>query len=211
MTAYAIVSDIHGNIEAVKSVWSKIGELGLADHLVLNAGDTVAYGDDSAACIDFVRANTQIVSVGGNYDYNVAIFPTDQERFERKWKSRRSEKYEALLLASSQITEDQRNWLLDLPPQLDLVIENHPVSLSHYSPVGSKMSLGTWTTDRQLQDVDETVNYDVVIVGHTHTPFVRQMGKTLFINPGSVGKSWGRSTFAVLTIEDNKLTGEVLT
>jgi predicted phosphodiesterase len=37
------------------------------------------------------------------------------------------------------------------------------------------------------------------------------MGKTLFINPGSVGKSWGRSTFAVLTIEDNKLTGEVLT
>jgi predicted phosphodiesterase len=30
---------------------------------------------------------------------------------------------------------------------------------------------------------------DYVVVGHTHSPFVRRFGSTLIINPGSLGRS----------------------
>jgi predicted phosphodiesterase len=110
MSAFGIFSDVHGNVEALKQTWRRLTELGLTDRTVLNAGDTVAYGDDSSDCIDFVVDHHQIVTVGGNYDYNVADFPEHQTRFARKWKSGRPEKYLALTEASDRINPSQREW-----------------------------------------------------------------------------------------------------
>jgi len=32
----------------------------------------------------------------------------------------------------------------------------------------------------------EGVNADVLLVGHTHTPFIRKIGEKVVVNPGSV-------------------------
>jgi putative phosphoesterase len=210
MASYAIFSDIHGNLSAMKQMWGKINRLGLTGRTVFNAGDTVAYGQDSAACIDFIRQHEQIVSVGGNYDYNTAEYPERHTEFARKWKLKRSEKYVALHEASEHISEDQRLWLSTLPQQLILTIEDKAIALCHYSPIGRKVGLGSWTSDEDLLLIAESCPYDVIITGHTHSSFVKRVGKTLFVNPGSVGRSWGSSTFAVLTIAGDTVTGEVL-
>jgi protein phosphatase len=34
----------------------------------------------------------------------------------------------------------------------------------------------------------ERVDADVLLVGHTHTPFIRQIGNRLVVNPGSLGQ-----------------------
>jgi putative phosphoesterase len=211
MTTYAVVSDIHGNLSALTTIWEKLNNLGLTDRIIFNAGDSVAYGNESSECIDFLRAHSQIVSVGGNYDFNVAEFPKEAGRFERKWKLERAEKYDALLNASSEITDEQRTWLSDLPKLLEFSLDGKSVALCHYSPVGKKVGLGTWTTDEELMEVALTCSYDIILTGHTHTPFVRRIGPTLFINPGSVGRSWAEPTFGVLTIDGEQIAGELMT
>jgi diadenosine tetraphosphatase ApaH/serine/threonine PP2A family protein phosphatase len=42
-------------------------------------------------------------------------------------------------------------------------------------------------SDRWTKEV-AGINADVLIVGHTHTPFVRREGGTTILNPGSLGQ-----------------------
>ena len=75
------------------------------------------------------------------------------------------------------------------------------VLMTHYAP-GSKEGLGRWTPDSRLRELAQTTTAQVVICGHTHTPFVRAGGGVLWVNPGSLGRSWdGRFRYAVLTLE----------
>ncbi len=62
-----ILSDIHGNYEALKSVFDKVGKF----DEVLVIGDMVDYGPDPEVVIDFIRSLGAKV-VKGNHDEAVA-------------------------------------------------------------------------------------------------------------------------------------------
>ena len=47
---------------------------------------------------------------------------------------------------------------------------------------------------------------DILLFGHTHKPLVDKRGKTLFVNPGSIG-DWARPFYAVVTLENGRLDG----
>ncbi len=198
---YAVFSDIHGNFAALQAVWNAIEVIGLIDRPVLNAGDTVGYGPDPEACVDFLRARPQCASVKGNYDKNVAQFPEREAEYRKKWGGARPDKFEAIRRDSSVISGETRSWLSDLPAEVPLTLDGVPVVLTHYSP-GSKEGIGTWTLDTRLVDLAANTNAKVVVCGHTHTPFVRQVSGILWVNPGSIGRDWnGRSRYAILTLE----------
>ncbi len=48
----------------------------------------------------------------------------------------------------------------------------------------------------------------IIVFGHFHVPVVRVWKETVFINPGAVAPSYGRSTFAVLELEPRAATKE---
>jgi diadenosine tetraphosphatase ApaH/serine/threonine PP2A family protein phosphatase len=51
------------------------------------------------------------------------------------------------------------------------------------------------------------IDADVLIVGHTHTPFVRTVGKTTIVNPGSLGQpKTGRNCACYALWEDGKIS-----
>lgn len=50
----------------------------------------------------------------------------------------------------------------------------------------------------------EEQNLDLFLFGHTHRPLVDMRGKSLFLNPGSIGDRL-RPTYGVVTIENGKL------
>ena len=50
----------------------------------------------------------------------------------------------------------------------------------------------------------EEQNLDLFLFGHTHRPLVDMRGKTLFLNPGSIG-DYGRPFYGVVTLENGKL------
>ena len=71
----ALISDIHGNFEALTAVLTKIGELDVDEIICL--GDIIGYGPDPVRCLDAVMANCQM-TILGNHD-QAAIF--DPEGF----------------------------------------------------------------------------------------------------------------------------------
>ena len=50
---------------------------------------------------------------------------------------------------------------------------------------------------------------DLFLFGHTHRPLVDRRGKTLFVNPGSIG-DYRRPFYAVVTITNGKLDGRTV-
>src|SRR5512134_1631988 len=63
---YLILSDIHGNLEALDSVLAHAAAQEYDNALVL--GDLVGYGADPNAVVDAIRALNPISSIRGNHD-----------------------------------------------------------------------------------------------------------------------------------------------
>lgn len=198
---YALLSDIHADLRALQAVWTALEAVGLTDRPVLNAGDTVGYGPEPEACVRFLREHPNMLSVKGNYDKNVALFPEREAEYRKKWAALRPDKFETIQNSSAAVSDSTRQWLLDLPAEASLTWEGVLVIVTHYSP-GGKEGLGTWTPDARLAELAETTDAKVVVCGHTHTPFVRRVGGILWVNPGSLGRDFGgKSRYAALTLE----------
>lgn len=199
---YAVFGDIHGNVEALDTVWHSLERSGLTDRVIFNTGDNVGYGPSPEASVRFLQARPQIVTARGNYDKNVALFPEREDEYRKKWARERPEKYEALRRDSAAISEESRRWLQALPAEIEVSLQGVSLVLTHYSP-GSKRGLGTWTTDAELKEIAAGTTARIIVCGHTHTPFVRSVGSILWVNPGSLGRSLdGTFHYAVLTLND---------
>ncbi len=71
---FAVVSDIHSNLEALKAVIADIEARGI--EMIYCLGDVVGYGPQPAECLDLIRAKVKW-SVMGNHDYGVFYEPTN--------------------------------------------------------------------------------------------------------------------------------------
>lgn len=89
------------------------------------------------------------------------------------------------------------------PTEQLLFLEDKRVLLCHGHTYGVKQSLlsAGYTAEEQ--------NLDLFLFGHTHRPLVDMRGKTLFLNPGSIGDSRFPS-YGVVTLENGKLDGRIV-
>ena len=88
------------------------------------------------------------------------------------------------------------------PAERLLCIEDFRILLCHGHTYGVKQSLIA------AGFAAEEKNLDLFLFGHTHRPLVDRRGKTLFLNPGSIG-DWRRPTYGVVTIAGGKLDGSI--
>ena len=65
MAAYAVISDVHANLEALQAVLKEI-ERERVDS-VLFLGDSVGYGPDPNECTEIVRDKADVL-IAGNHD-----------------------------------------------------------------------------------------------------------------------------------------------
>ena len=86
------------------------------------------------------------------------------------------------------------------PAERLLEIRGKRILLCHGHTYGVKQSLltaGYAVEERQL---------DLFLFGHTHRPLVDRRGRTLFLNPGSIGAS-SRPSYGVVTVQGGQLDG----
>ena len=69
---FAIISDIHSNLEALTTVLEDIESRQITDIVCL--GDIVGYGPDPEPCIDLVMHHCRF-AISGNHDYAVLTEP----------------------------------------------------------------------------------------------------------------------------------------
>jgi predicted phosphodiesterase len=97
----------------------------------------------------------------------------------------RAEAYN-LPLIRSLLTEENLEWLRRLPSSRELWLGGRRILMCHGSP---------WDPLEEYiyPDFDgferfAALDYDLVLLGHTHWPLVRRRGRTLVVNPGSCGQ-----------------------
>ena len=71
---FAVISDIHSNLEALQAVLARIKELDIDEIVCL--GDIVGYGPNPMECIDLVAEHCQQI-VMGNHDFGVLYEPAN--------------------------------------------------------------------------------------------------------------------------------------
>jgi len=62
---YAVISDVHSNIEALSAVFADLDDIGVRDVICL--GDVVGYGPNPLECVDMIMDRCRVV-LRGNHD-----------------------------------------------------------------------------------------------------------------------------------------------
>jgi diadenosine tetraphosphatase ApaH/serine/threonine PP2A family protein phosphatase len=159
---YAVLADVHGNLEALQAVLADAA--GLADALVC-LGDVVGYGADPGACVE-LTAERCLVVLGGDHDLAVAgrLEPARFGPGERA----------ALRWTRAHVGDDQRAWLGARPA----VHELGDATLAHAPGAPEEWQEATSEEDgfAALTGFATRLGF----VGHSHRPAVWSSG------------SWGR-------------------
>jgi len=181
-----IISDIHANLPALEAVMDELKAL--RPDKIFCAGDIVGYNPFPNEVIEIVM-NEGIHSIIGNHD--LATLTGDVSWFtETAMRS--------LLWTRDVITDASIGYLLMLKTREELKFGKCRTLMVHGSPRDDDeyvpaMKEKYWP----FKDLD----FDMLIMGHTHQPWTDRFGKLIVLNPGSVGQPRDkdpRAAFATL-------------
>ncbi len=203
---YALLADVHGNLDALRAVLRAVEEQGVDGYLF--AGDLVGYGPYPNECIETMAA-LPATCVAGNHDLIALGLMSDDRCIELAQRS--------LHWTSQVLGASERAFLEALPRRVTV-------------PGGVVMAHGAlddpqeYTTTEpqaaaQLARIEEEDQAEVLVLGHTHRPmaFARRArwlpvggatplpaGDAVLVNPGAVGQSRElrvRTRFAILDLD----------
>lgn len=197
----AVISDIHGNFEALKTVFGDIQEKN--SDTIICLGDLTGYGPYPNEVIDFIREK-RIINILGNYDAAVIeekfnyIRDTEVNRFCMPW-------------AAHELTEENREYLKSLPKQITVEFEGKKIIFVH----GSNRNINEYLKEdsKEAEEAIEEFVGDVLVCAHTHIPYEKHYGNKLLLNDGSIGKpKIGRpnGTYIILDIQKKILNVEFI-
>jgi len=200
----ALIGDIHGNLPALEAVLTHIESLGVKK--IWNVGDSVGYGPFPDEVIQILRKDDRILSILGNYDRQVLKFKKKRDKWR---KSKHPDKYLAFEWAYENLSKKNRKYLRFLSKEVRMKVRGHRILLTHGSPASDKEHLYPDTPEEKLCELEKMAKADIIIVGHSHQPFVRQVDDMWFINTGSVGRPDDgdpRACYAVLRFQGKEFT-----
>lgn len=193
----ALLGDVHANLPALEAVLAHARERGA--QAIWNVGDFVGYGAFPDEVVRRLREEAAL-SIIGNYDLKALKFKKKAEKWRR---TKRSEKWLAFKWAYESLSKRSRKYLRSLPQDIRLELGGKRILLTHGSPASNEEHLTPNTPIERLQELAQMAQAEVVICGHSHIPFVRQVCGVCFINTGSVGRPDDgdpRAAYAILDI-----------
>ena len=180
----AIVSDIHANWQALEAVLEDIKKQGCEKVLCL--GDLAMAGPQPRMVVDFVRKQDNWKVIQGNTDKLIGDF--SRETVD-KLKSAFPVMANALLDDVLVLEEDKKEYLKNLPAQMNLEIEGVKILMVHGSPRRNNEDILPDMPLEQIEEILEGVDADLIFCGHTHVPCGYQTNKKqTVVNVGSVGR-----------------------
>jgi len=204
---YAVISDIHGNLEALNAVFKDIKRR-RADVTVC-LGDIVGYYPNPRQCVESVSARASLC-VAGNHDY-AAVERTDTSNFTYF-------AFSAMEWTKRNITDANRAFLSALP----LTAELESMFFAHSSPCDPE-NFSYVFPDNEYSVVEAFghLTHPLNFIGHTHWPNIMyqegervvllsetsakvEAGRAYLINVGSVGQPRdfdNRSCYAIYDTE----------
>jgi putative phosphoesterase len=207
----AFFSDIHANLPALEAVLQALQEK--QPDMVYCLGDLVGYNVWANEVVELIR-KYRIPTIAGNYDEGVGLDSGDcgcaYKTEEDKARGNQSIDYTNQVISSENrkyLRELPRHLRLDFQPKLG---EKLRILLVHGSPRKINEYLFEDRPDNSMVRLMEEAGADVMLFGHTHKPYHRQLesdGKYKHaINLGSVGKPKDgdpRACYVLLELDEN--------
>ena len=179
----AIISDIHGNYEALKEVLSKTDEMKISEIFCL--GDVIGYYSQVNECCDELRKRN-VKCVMGNHDWYMTA-----DSFCPRSRSVN----DCLAYQRKIISEENKKWISTFP----IIRKEYGISMVH----------GGWANpiDEYLEPTEEyfkRLNGKFFSSGHCHIQRKENFNGKIYCNPGSVGQPRDNDNRAAFATFDGK-------
>lgn len=201
-----LIADVHGNLPALEAVLRHAHTRGAA-RMIINLGDLTGYGPFPEEVVRWSRS-PQVISILGDYDQKVL----SKEHRKAHWESvQTTDKREMFAWTYGALSKVARKHLLSLPESQTIDVEGVRILLSHGSPAGYQDYLSQETPRERLAELAATIDASVLLSGHTHQAFSREVDGVLFVNPGTIGRPDDgdpRASYAILEVKEGRVTVE---
>ena len=196
----AILSDIHGNYDALNAVLEECKKYKIEQYLCL--GDYVGYYYEPKKVWDRIH-QLNGVKIKGNHEDLL-----NGSLSSRVIRNQIKEKYgTGHQVAQNQLSREEIKQLYNLPKKKLIQIRKYTFELNHGSPWDQSIYLYP-DTDPEILEKANNPAIDFVLVGHSHYPFIKKLTHSTIINPGSVGqnrKKGGVASWAFVDLEEIKI------
>ncbi|MBP3971518.1 metallophosphoesterase family protein [Bacillus sp. WL1] len=171
----AIISDVHGNSHALKSVLEDIERRKV--EMTINLGDSV-YGPLNPLGTIEILMNHEMIHIKGNCDR--MLWEPIQEQSA------------TLTFVRNQLTENHIDWLKQHPFQF--IVDD--ILFCHGTPTSDEVYLleemgengAVLKSEKNIMDQLKNIEQKIIVCGHTHIPRVVYLANgKIVVNPGSVG------------------------
>jgi putative phosphoesterase len=208
MTRLALLSDVHGNVHALRAVVE--AARAAAPDVIALAGDYAVNGAFPAESIDLAReleaggavlvqGNTDIAVADGDYG---AAYPWFGDAVPESYRVVAEWTAEA-------IGPERLDWLRRLPAERRIRAADGTLLLvTHASPGSQTAGFDESVILERLGGTDARV----ICCGHTHVPEVRDFGWRVIVNAGSAGYVFDgdpTASWALVDVADGAVTAEI--
>ena len=187
----AVLSDIHSNYVAAKAILS-LPEVKSADRIIC-AGDIIGGFTQPNETVDLLREHN-VMSIHGNREDYLRSYA---EGHKPLW-----DKYHQMLPvtnADRHITPENKNYLFSLSETIVFHVQGTSVRVVHGSLRRVNELIYKYEDDKIIEAL-ACAEEDILICGHSHQQWSREVDGTLIVNPGSAGLSFRKGGFAPYTM-----------
>jgi predicted phosphodiesterase len=199
-----ILSDIHANLSALRSVFLDIQKRGIDNYKFVILGDVINYGLRPNETLELLKEGDMYVLLAGNHE--MALLGVEDDRFS----SPRGK--QILDVTKTIITKKNFEYIQNDFYQGYMEKE---INDKKYLFIHGSLDDIFWGTIKPSDISNELYKgYDIVFSGHSHKPHfieyffqdenqkMRNKKKTIFINPGSIGQPRNHDNSAQYVVFD---------
>ena len=200
-----VISDIHGNIEALNKVLEEFEKQKVQK--IICCGDIIGIGPEPEQCVQkLMEYRKMLIAVRGNHEqYFFKGIPEEihddkrrlgtEEKKHHKWTQKR-------------LSEESIKFLEQFPLHNIIEIEGKKIYITHYpSDKNEKYKEHIKKPNNvQIEKLFDDVQADIYLYGHTHVANFNKINQKIYINPGSLGcpENSNIANAGMITINENK-------
>lgn len=196
----AILSDIHGNLPAFNAVLKDVKKQGISKFII--AGDHTGGCPQHNEVLEKIKTLDAYV-IKGNRDKHILNY---HKGLKEEWINHKQ--MSSVLWTYNTMDKSNIEYIDELPEQLSVFLPKlDSIRVVHGSPFSISEEL---FQDRYIERLERALNSieeSILVCGHTHEPWSKEIYNKLVVNPGSVGVHFNKdkvAEYAALTWANNK-------
>lgn len=210
---FAIITDVHGNYDALEAVLDDIDSREDVEK-IYNLGDNIGIGHETNKVLDSIFERDDMEIIAGNHDeaimsiVNGTPYPEDlKDKF-----------YEHHQWIESHMDEDYYEQMANLPRYIEKTICGKKILFIHYEIEDNLLEKSideqpfSALVEPSLSNMQSLFNdkeADIILFGHNHQLHLFDDKKTIYFNPGSVGlNNDDYAVYGIVTINEQDISVE---